>query len=33
LNIMAKEDVLDCSFDNDTNDFYFNMKQWKSIIV
>jgi len=27
LNIMAKEDVLDCSFDNDTNDFYFNMKQ------
>ena len=26
LNIMAKEDVLDCSFDNDTNDFHFNMK-------
>jgi len=27
LNIMAREDVLDCSFDNDTNDFHFNMKQ------
>jgi hypothetical protein len=27
LNIMAKEDVLDCSFDNETNDFHFNMKE------
>ena len=27
LSIMAKEDVVDCSFDNETNDFYFNIKE------